>query len=301
MNCPACLGERFHERELTARISTTTCADCGLVMSDIEPPEVAQSEFARVEPEAYLRSVGRVRQVQATRALELAARHGSGANRTWLDIGCSFGYLLREAQRRGYEVLGTEPDEAACDQARQLLGEDHVHHGLMTDDVVGDETVDVVSMMDVLEHIPAPQLGDFAHMVHRKLRTEGLWLVKVPSTDGLYYKAAHQLTRAVPTLVKGVLERLWQSEYEFPHTVYFNERSLRLLLCRNGFEVVDVEYLEEMPASTVMDRLAMDDSISKRSAYAFWLSAHGVNLVERLRGRSDALLVVARRSTRAGP
>lgn len=269
------------------------CSGCGLVMSDIQPADSIQSEFARVDADAYDQSIGLVRQQQAKQAISLVRSHLGDPRGLWLDIGCSFGYLLREAQQAGYEVLGMEPDETACSRARELVGHERVHHGLLSEDLVSDGSVDVVSTMDVLEHIPTQDLMGFALLVKRKLRSGGVWLIKVPTTDGIYFRAAHLLARVLPSLVSGVIARLWQSEYEFPHTVYFNEGSLGAYLRRHGFEMLERQYLEEIPVGTVRDRIAMDDSISKRSAYALALGAYAVNSMDRLRGTSDALLAMA--------
>ena len=43
------------------------------------------------------------------------------------------------------------------------------------------------------------------------------------------------------------MRRLWQTDYEFPHTVYFNRASLQMWLKRHGFAVVDTCYLPEVP------------------------------------------------------
>ena len=292
--CPACSGQEFGRRDVMPRVVVSTCGGCGLLISELEPPESAQSEFSRVDADAYNRSVGVVRQLQAKEATSLVRRYHPGA-KDWLDIGCGFGHLLQEAQRVGYQVAGNEPDVRACSRARQVLGEDLIHLGVMSDGLIPDGSVDVVSMMDVLEHLPAGELSPFAEMIGRKLRSDGTWVIKVPSTDGLYFTLGHQLVRVMPSLASAIIERLWQLEYEFPHTVYFNERSLRTYLENHGFEPVAFRYLSEVPTGTVKSRFLMDDSISRPAAYVLAAGAHVVNLAERLRGSSDALLVLARR------
>ena len=294
MACPACFNDRFAERRLIEGISVRRCSGCGLLFSRIERSGPVEAEFARVNDDAFREAIGTVRERQAAEVLSLVARHAAEKGE-WVDIGCGFGHLLREAQRAGYGVFGVEPDETACAQARGLVAGAAVHLGLMTDEVRPDGGADVISMLDVLEHIPADSLPDFARMVRRKLRPGGLCVIKVPSTEGLYFLVAHGLARLARPLASGVIKRLWQSEYEFPHTVYFNQRTLGMFLRNHGFDVVEVRHVEDVPNETVIARLLMDDTIPPWQAYLMAPAFYIINFVEKQRGKSDALLVLARR------
>lgn len=292
--CPACLRSDFAERTLTSHIVINECSACGLFLSTITRVGVVEAEFARVNAEAYRASVGVVRQRQARQVLNLVGECG-GDGGTWLDIGCGFGYFLDEARRAGFEVLGVEPDATAFTHAALLLGADRVRHGLMNDATIADASAAVVSTLDVLEHIPVDELDGFARLVRRKLKDGGLWAIKLPSSEGLYFKTAHRLLPIAPPLVTSAIKRLWQSEYEFPHTVYFNRRALDLFLRKHGFEVVDARYIEDVPDDTVIDRLLMDDTIPKWQAYLSAPILYSINAIERRRGVTDALLMLARR------
>jgi hypothetical protein len=96
--------------------------------------------------------------------------------------------------------------------------------------------------------------------------------------------------------MSGVIKRLWQSDYEYPHTVYFNARTLKLYLENHGFELLSVRYLEDVPNSTVRNRLMMDNTIPKWQATLIAPSFYLINFIEKLRGKTDALLALARRN-----
>src|SRR5262245_36939803 len=96
---------------------------------------------------------------------------------------------------------------------------------------------------------------NFAALVHRKLRSGGFWLIKVPSTEGIYFILAHRLLRFARFLMTGVVKRLWQSEYEFPHMVYFNLQALTTYLENHGFKVLGHQCMEEVPTGTILNRL----------------------------------------------
>jgi cyclopropane fatty-acyl-phospholipid synthase-like methyltransferase len=294
MVCAACLSGLFRENKLIPEVTLKTCLTCGLLVGVIERTGSITREFARINEEAYHRSVSRVRQQQACTAIAFVESHTSKKG-DWLDIGCSFGYLLREAERAGYKVFGVEPDAKASEHARELIGCQSIHHGMMSNDTRPDNSADVISMMDVLEHIPISRLPGFARMVYNKLRPEGVWLIKVPSTDGLYFTLAHRFLRFAAPLTSATIKRLWQSEYEFPHTVYFNQSTLQRYLENHGFQVVDFSYIEDVPNNTVIDRLLMDSTIPRWQAYLISPVFYLINLVEKCRGKSDALMMLARR------
>lgn len=293
--CPACGNDGFKGKRLLSRIAVKVCTQCGFLISQIDGLNGVYAEFSRINQSAYHQAIGGLRQQQATEILSFVNAHSSGL-KDWLDIGCSFGYLLIEARNAGHNVFGVEPDETALTHARALLGDNIVHQGWMSECTVPDNCLDIISMLDVLEHIPPQELPDFAKMIHRKLRPDGLWVIKVPSTDGLYFRLAHALLSFSRSIAAGFIKRLWQSEYEYPHTVYFNEDTIKLYLQNNAFEVIGMRYLEEVPSRTIVNRLLMDNTIPKWQAFVSAPVFLFINLIEKARRKSDALLVVAKKN-----
>lgn len=290
--CPVCSSHQFRCKKLIASVKIEICSDCGFLISDIKRPELIRPEFSWINDKAYKQSTGKVRRHQALEILQFV-RQFTKTKGDWLDIGCSFGYLLFEAKEAEFNVFGVDPDETAVEHARALVGESAVQREIMSDETRPDNSADIISTLDVLEHIPANALSNFAWTVHRKLRANGLWIIKVPSTEGLYFTIAHQLLPLGRSLISGVIKRLWQSDYEYPHTVYFNLRTLKQFLKNHAYEPIGFKYLEEVPNSTVKDRLLMDSTIPKWQALLLTPLFCVINFIEKLRGKSDALLVVA--------
>lgn len=261
-------------------------------MSTIERLAPAIPEFALVEEEIYVRSVGASRRRQAAYILKHLIRHvPRGAS--ILDIGCSFGFFLQEARRAGFEVHGLEPDPQAHGYATRMLGEGVVHLGVL-DDAAVPRSADVVATLDVIEHIPPEEHETFAKRVRSVLTPGGVWAIKVPSTEGLYYKLSDLMVRAYQPAGASLVRRIWQTRYEYPHLVFFSLVSLSAWLGRFGFDVISHRYLPEIPNGTIVDRLTTDGDISKATAYLAVPAVMSVTLIDRLRGRSDALVVLAR-------
>ena len=78
-----------------------------------------------------------------------------------LDVGCAAGYFLRVAQQHGHDVHGVELSEAIAKQAIDSLGPERVFNGFLDDAVAArnwqDQSFDLVTIWDVIEHVPEPQ------------------------------------------------------------------------------------------------------------------------------------------------
>ncbi|MFL6281482.1 MAG: methyltransferase domain-containing protein [Vicinamibacterales bacterium] len=272
--CPVCGGERFREREI-ASLTIRRCVACGLRISRI--PRTNGINYADVDDRAYLDSIGRVRRAQGAEIVAFVVEHGGTGE--WLDIGCGFGYVLEAARSSGFCARGIEPDANAANAARERSLD--VEQGLLSDVT---PPADVLSTLDVIEHLQ--DIDAFACLVKQK--TRALWVIKVPSSDGLFFRVAHALR------IGSAVKRLWQSEYAHPHTLYFDLPTLTRFLAKHGFEVVASRYLDEVPAGTAVDRLTLDGRMPRWKARLAAPLFFAINRIERLRGKSDALVVIAR-------
>jgi len=271
--CPVCGGSRLRARA-AAGLDVRRCLDCGLHVSAIVP---AATDYATVSTAAYLESISRVRIAQAKELVAFAASHG--ARGEWLDVGCGYGHVLDAARAAGFRVRGIEPNADAAAAARARIAS--VEIGFLESST---PPADVLSTLDVIEHLT--DLGAFAQLA--KSKAAAFWLIKVPSSDGLFFKVAHALRFG------SAIRRLWQSEYRHPHTVYFHEPSLRHFLERAGFDVIAVRYLDEVPPGTVVGRLTLDGRIPRWLAMLAVPVFLAIRMIERMRRTSDALVVLAR-------
>lgn len=260
---------------MIAGLTLRLCTGCGLRTSAIERSK--GTNYADVDDDAYLQSIGRVRRAQGETIVAFVREHQASGE--WLDVGCGFGYVLEAARTAGFHVRGIEPDAKAAKAARERVGD--VAQGLLEETTPG---ADVLSTLDVIEHLD--DLDAFARLVKRKARA--LWVVKVPSSEGLFFRVAHALR------IGSAVKRLWQSDYEHPHTVYFDLSTLTRFLDNHGFDVIAARYLDEVPTGTVVDRLTLDGRMPRWKARLAVPLFFGINLIERVRRKSDALVVLAR-------
>lgn len=290
MTCPACGSTDLTTRRLLADLEVARCGACTLLIQSATRG-TAGTEYARVDESRFRNSIGVVRQQQAKSIVSRALRFVKGG--AWLDVGVGFGYALAEARSAGFEAEGLEPDARAAAAARELAGVTITERTLAAAEVPSS-SIDVVSTLDVLEHVPPGELVSFAGLVRSALRPAGVWAIKVPTTEGLLFQLGHRLLRVARPLVSGFVRRLWQCDEEYPHTVYFSSASLTRFLRAQKFEVLSAEYLAEVPVGTVTDRLLVVGGIPKGLARLAAPVVVAIAAIERLRGRSDSLLVFAR-------
>lgn len=145
-----------------------------------------------------------------------------------LDIGCAGGVFLHQASKRGFAVQGIEINECMAEYARATFGVPVVNErieGVSMERWAGQ--FDVVTLLDVLEHIPDPHAT--LAKARSWVRDGGFLLIRGPLSNS---PAAH-LKEAVRRRL-GVSKRL--PGYPLDANM-FNKRSLTALLNVTGFTV----------------------------------------------------------------
>ena len=102
---------------------------------------------------------------------------------TWLDIGFGNGSLLFTAQEFGFDSIGIDLRKDNVDAMKQLGFEAYCQ---LLETVEFDKEISVVSMMDVLEHIPYPK--DVLISLNSKMEKGGCLLISMPNTENIIWK-----------------------------------------------------------------------------------------------------------------
>ena len=224
--CPLCEGKEVaifsddEDRELTvsdlgssrgnvAHGRILRCAACGFGFRQSRPAEEDLSALYRqLDPEVYEKEMnGRL--VTARRHLKMVQKYSKG---TWLlDVGCASGAFLGCAADAGWSVVGVEPSEVLCRRAQAILGVrgDVFCVPLQQADLPAS-SFDVLTLWDVLEHVPDPR--SFMKHCASLIKPGGYLLANVPDLDSLQ---ARVLRKRWPLLLA-------------EHLNYFNRKSLKL-------------------------------------------------------------------------
>lgn len=292
VRCPLCDADRFRVRydsTLTEAIDpqrhyTSTsrefgrfgriveCRSCGIVYMNPRPHHLSvQDAYGDVEDVRYVEEEeGRV----LTFSDSLAHIRRYAPRGRLLDVGCHVGTFIALAEQAGYAVAGVEPSRWAAKRAAERIN-GTVHVGVVEDAPLPDGAYDVVTMWDVIEHLPDP--SSTLRAVHAALRPGGVFAVTTMDVDALFPRMAG---------------RFWPW-YMQMHLVYFSRRTLGELLRRSGFEVVEISrHRRVVRVSYAVSRLGTYSRTAERVARA---------LTRPLAGRTvgvdlgDIVTVVARK------
>tara|TARA_B110000208_G_scaffold184812_1_gene239100 strand:- start:348 stop:1481 length:1134 start_codon:yes stop_codon:yes gene_type:complete len=102
---------------------------------------------------------------------------------TWLDVGFGNGSLLLTADEYGYEPIGVDLRE---DGVVALKAEGIQAHCDLVQNIEFEKSISVVSMMDVLEHIPYPK--EVLMSMHSIMDEDGILLVSMPNSESWLWK-----------------------------------------------------------------------------------------------------------------
>lgn len=139
-----------------------------------------------------------------------------------LDVGCGDGRFLAGALQRGWDAHGVDTSPGAIRSARRELGGRAVLTTLLKASYPA-EHFDVVSLFEVLEHLP-DVLGHLRE-IRRILKPEGLVCLSVPN---------------FASLERTVFRRWWAGLDAPRHLQQFTPESLRFFLETSGFAVLEL-------------------------------------------------------------
>jgi SAM-dependent methyltransferase len=157
-----------------------------------------------------------------------------------LDVGCFSGVFLGNAKDRGFECVGVEPNQDAFLHVRDTRGLEVVHGSLQSAHFTA-ERFDVVSFLDVIEHVPDPvtELKEACRILQ-----PGGWLVlTTPNVKGLpqrVVKTKRWFTGEPFCPIDDVPWHLWG----------FTRSSLARCVEKAGIAVKEISWLEPSPVST---------------------------------------------------
>jgi len=253
-------------------------------------PELLASLYEQAESTDYVEEEAGQRET-ARRALERIERHlspvpipdnGGPRRRTLLDLGCWVGFLLSEAEGRGWSAIGVEPSSFASAYARDRLGLD-VRTGDLFATQLPLQHFDAIVMGDVIEHLPRP--AEALDRMAELLRPGGIAWMALPDAGSL--------------VARGLRARWWSV---IPtHVQFFTRGSLSTLLERHGWTVLDIASAPK--AFTVRYYLQRVGGYSPRLARALVRGARAVGVADHMWAPDfrDRMAVIARAPQPAAP
>lgn len=136
-----------------------------------------------------------------------------------LDMGAGTGAFLNTMKKKGWEMLGIEPDEGARNQALKLYG---IQLQEMLLPAITEKRFDAITLWHVMEHVH--ELHNTLQRLKSLLLPEGRLLIAVPNYESLDCE----------------IYKLCWAAYDVPrHLYHFTPRSIEVLLHKNGLKIID--------------------------------------------------------------
>jgi len=242
------------------------CRHCGFIRSHPQHNPNLTNVIAQFEP-AYLEYL-RPQPHDAKNfewLISKIKKHKDLAGCRILDAGCGSGKFVRYLRRQGYAAYGLEPSKALYDQF--LSGEEPFFHGTLTEHNV-QQRFDIITIIDVLEHIDDPQL--FVKAVTERLAPGGLVFISTPDSSSLPAR---------------LLKKRWHY-YNRYHLSLFSRDNLRGLMAQHGFAQVDGGYVARYHSVHYMLQYMLNFVMRKKAESPRFLQGRvvRVNLFDNMYG-----------------
>lgn len=149
-----------------------------------------------------------------------------------LDVGCGYGFFLKEAQKREWETYGTEVSKAPNQYAQEKLGLD-VRNCSLDQAGFSDNYFDVIALFDVIGYLQSP--SQTLIEINRILKDEGTVIIR--TLDRFRYV---KLYNTLMSLFGRSRELEGNPFFENDRNYHFASQTLRKLLHDKGFWKVKV-------------------------------------------------------------
>jgi protein O-GlcNAc transferase len=215
-----CTGHALYDPRLPPTMRWNECAACKHVFTDgYFTADALRILFSRTQDvQKPGTELERQRHLWAI-VVSNVARYVKEGN--WLDVGFGSGSLMFTAEEFGYRIAGIDLRESSVAAMRELGFEAHCTD---IETLKAPGRVSVISMADVLEHMPFPRRGLAA--ARDLLRPGGVLFVSMPNAGAYVFRA----------LTRQKANPYW-SEIEHYHN--FSRDRLYRLLREAGFEPVE--------------------------------------------------------------
>ncbi|MBN1824048.1 MAG: methyltransferase domain-containing protein [Endomicrobiales bacterium] len=206
----------------------------------------------------------------------------------WLDLGCSYGYLISEAGKKGFRATGVEAvgDVAAIAKNRENL---NIVHSLLSGLELPAGSFDVITMFDILEHLQYP--AQSLEKVTKLAKPGSLLTIEVPFEGSLFRKLSYMTYRLSRGKLKKFVKGIFH-EHPGGHRLGFSQKALDRFLKAYRWEPLRFE-------KTMMPfRFFMNETFRKRNPLQrfFWGIVYGtLYFVSILIGMQNRIKVYAKK------
>lgn len=195
------------------------CGNCGVLFTYPQPridwEDINNERYnSKKDKEAYLGIYDKIYK-RARAYISLIKKYKEKGK--YLDVGCSYGIYLKAAREAGYAVSGVEIAPHAAKYAKKELKLD-VFNGTLDQAKFKKNTFDIVTLYDVLEHVP--NIHKFLKEIYRVMKPGGILVIQSPNSQSFAFR---------------ILGTKWNWLLVPNHLWHFSYPVLNKILLANGF------------------------------------------------------------------
>lgn len=140
-----------------------------------------------------------------------------------LDVGCALGFFLAQASE-DFDVYGVEISKYAADYAREKLDLPVINKKFLEAEFE-NEFFDCITFWDTIEHLPDPTAN--LKKAYNLLKSNGLLVLSTGDID---------------SFVSKLMGQRWHLLLPPQHIYYFSQETIKKLLTKTGFKVIEIKY-----------------------------------------------------------
>lgn len=294
IRCPLCGSSSYRPRVRKHGFTYVECSECSFVYLN---PQLKQDAIRDVYNDQDLREfffkelllphVERDQQPEFEARLSQLKTLVRTSNPRLLDVGCAAGLFLSLAEQRGFRGEGLELNDLYVDYIRTRRPVT-VHRKLLEEMCYPDSSFDIVTLWDVLEHLPKPL--ETVQEISRILNRGGILALTTINHDCVNEK---------------LLKKRWRYYMPPDHLCSFTPALLTWILSRSGLALVSIrhQYMFEALADHYLRFLAPSPgsnfagtSLNKVKKLLYLVLACASQAFFRLIRSGDLLTVYARKN-----
>ena len=151
---------------------------------------------------------------------------------TILDVGCGLGFFVKMVQEKkpGWHAIGFEMSEPAVKFAKEKNGLKTVYAGMVQSSGIGKGSIDIITLWDVIEHIPKPQ--PLMEYLFSLLKPGGILFLQTPNVPIQLIKANLKVA------LKGMKPDIHYLEAK-DHINDYSRKTLSMLGTQTGFAATE--------------------------------------------------------------
>jgi SAM-dependent methyltransferase len=199
-------------------IDIVQCVSCGLVYASEMPNNFndiySNEDYLSQSIEAYEKNSKFRKERFGKERLNILKKYKTTG--TLLDIGCGIGWFL-EVALGTFDVIGIE----LSDSLRNYLKEKKGIISHKTIDDVDDNSVDIITGFDLIEHVPNPTI--LLDAIYKKLKPHGICLLFTPNVNSVGFN---------------ILKEKNSLLCPPGHLYYFSKSTIEKYARKSGFDVI---------------------------------------------------------------